>query len=81
MRLVFIDRLCEKRNHFYPLVFGRPIWELRCGMTSLEEKLVARIKPDDIAYVVPEYMTAYYKTQTNSPVNDIKALSGEDLIH
>ncbi len=80
MRLVLVDRLSEKRIRFYPLVFGRPLWELRCGMTSLEEKLMARIKPDDVAYVVPEYMADYYKTQTDKPVNDLKALAGEDLI-
>ena len=80
MRLVLVDRLNENRIQFYPLVLGRPLWELRCGMTSLEEKLVARIKPDDVAYFVPDYMANYYKTQTNKPVNDLKALEGEDLI-
>ena len=75
MRLVLVDRLSETRIQFYPLVFGRPLWELRCGMTSLEEKLMARIKPDDVAYFVPEYMADYYKTQTDKPVNDLKAQS------
>ena len=80
MRLVLIDSLCEKRSHFYPLVFGRPIWELRCGMSSLEDKLIARIRPDDVAYFVPDYMADYYKTRTDSPVNDMTALNGKDLI-
>ena len=80
MRLVFIDSLCEKRSRFYPLVFGRPIWELRCGMSSLENKLMARIRPDDVAYFVPDYMADYYKTRTDKPVNDVTTLTGEDLI-
>ncbi|MBN2314700.1 MAG: hypothetical protein JXM79_12285 [Sedimentisphaerales bacterium] len=80
MRLVLIDSFNENRMQFYPLVLGRPLWELRCGMTSLEEKLVARIKPDSVVYFVPEYMAGYYKTQTDKPVNDLKALKGEDLI-
>ena len=80
MRLILIDSQNDKRIHFYPLVFGRPLWELRCGMSSLEEKLVARIKPDDVAYFVPDYMADYCKTRTNKPVNDLKALNGEDLI-
>ena len=80
MRLVLIDNAGENRIHFYPLVLGRPVWELRCGMTSLEEKLMARIKPDDVAYFVPDYMADYYKRQTDQPVNDMTALSGKELI-
>jgi hypothetical protein len=80
MQLVLIDILSEKRSHFYPLVLGRPIWELRCGMRSLEERLVDRIKPDEIAYFVPEYMADYYKTRTERPVNDLTSLTGKDLV-
>jgi len=80
MRLVLIDSLCEKRSYFYPLVFGRPIWELRCGMSSLEDKLMTRIRPDDVAYFVPDYMADYYKTRTDKPVNDVTSLNDEDLM-
>ncbi|MEJ2705837.1 MAG: putative sugar nucleotidyl transferase [Sedimentisphaerales bacterium] len=80
MQLVLIDILSEKRSHFYPLVLGRPIWELRCGMRSLEEQLVDRIKPDEVAYFVPEYMADYYKTRTDRPVNDLSALTGKGLV-
>ena len=80
MRLILIDSLRQNRSNFYPLVLGRPIWELRCGMTSLEDKLIAKIKPDNVAYFVPEYMAAYYKTQVDKPVNDLSMLSGDDLL-
>ena len=80
MRLILIDSLRDNRENFYPLVLGRPIWELRCGMTCLEDKLVARIKPDNIGYFVPEYMAAYYKTQAEKPVNDMTTLAGDDLL-
>jgi UDP-N-acetylglucosamine diphosphorylase/glucosamine-1-phosphate N-acetyltransferase len=80
MRLILIDSLRDNRSNFYPLVLGRPIWELRCGMTSLEDKLIAKIKPDNVAYFVPEYMAAYYKTQVDKPVNDLTMLSGDDLL-
>ncbi len=80
MRLILIDSLRENRSNFYPLVLGRPIWELRCGMTSLEDKLVAKIKPDDVACFVPDYMATYYGTQVEKPVNDMTALTGDDLL-
>jgi hypothetical protein len=42
MRLVLFDRPTPERIQFYPLALSRPIWELRCGMTSLADKLVAQ---------------------------------------
>ena len=42
MRLVLFDCPAGRRWCFYPLALSRPIWELRCGMTSLGEKLVAK---------------------------------------
>ena len=44
MRLILFDRLTAKRINFYPLALGRPIFELRCGMTSLGDKLIAKLR-------------------------------------
>ncbi|MHC4507579.1 MAG: putative sugar nucleotidyl transferase [Planctomycetota bacterium] len=80
MRLVLTDRSPEIRGNFSPLSLSRPLWDLRCGMSSLKEKLVARIRPDDVAYYVPDYMAEYYRTQVTEPVNDMTALAGDDLV-
>ncbi len=80
MRLILIDSLRENRENFYPLVLGRPLWELRCGMTSLADKLIAKIKPDNVACFVPDYMAEYYRKQVEMPVSDVAALSGDDLL-
>ena len=61
MRLILVDLPTEKRNHFYPLALSRPIWELRCGMTSLAEKLVAKTGASDVACFVPPYMADVYR--------------------
>jgi UDP-N-acetylglucosamine diphosphorylase/glucosamine-1-phosphate N-acetyltransferase len=80
MRLVLVDRLTEKRRGFYPLALARPIWELRCGMTSLGEKLLARLRPGSVACFVPPYMADLYRSRTSWPVNDVRALAGDDLL-
>jgi len=80
MRLILIDNLPDVRFNFYPLSLGRPLWELRCGMSSLSEKLIAKIKPDSVAYFVPDYMAEVYRDQVKGPVNDTAALAGDDLI-
>src|SRR4030043_473808 len=80
MRLVLGDSLVELRSNLFPLTLGRPLWELRVGMTSLAEKLGAKIQPDDTAYFVPDYMAEVYRAQVGKPANDMAALAGYDLI-
>jgi UDP-N-acetylglucosamine diphosphorylase / glucose-1-phosphate thymidylyltransferase / UDP-N-acetylgalactosamine diphosphorylase / glucosamine-1-phosphate N-acetyltransferase / galactosamine-1-phosphate N-acetyltransferase len=80
MRLIVFDRLSEKRTHFYPLALSRPIYELRCGMTTLLEKLTAKVGARDVACFVPEYLAPLYKSKTSRPVNDVASLKGDDLL-
>src|SRR4030042_5817537 len=80
MRLVLVDSLVELRSNFLPLTLCRPVWELRVGTSSLAEKLVAKIQPDDTAYFVPDYMAEVYRAQVGKPANDMAALAGYDLI-
>jgi len=49
-------------------------------MSSLASKLIAKIKPNSVAYFVPDYMAEVYKDQVKEPVNDTTALTGDDLI-
>ena len=80
MRLILFDRSSDKRINFYPLALGRPIFELRCGMTSLGEKLTAKLRAADVAYFVPPYMADVCRAKTDRPVNDPAALEGDDLL-
>jgi len=80
MRLIQLDLPTEKRFHFYPLALSRPIWELRCGMSSLGEKLIDKVGATDVACFVPPYMAEVYRRQAGSPVNDPASLAGDDLL-
>jgi len=80
MRLILLDQITDKRFHFHPLALSRPIWELRCGMTTLGAKLVAKAGASDVACFVPPYMAAAYREQAAWPVNDPRALLGDDVL-
>jgi UDP-N-acetylglucosamine diphosphorylase / glucose-1-phosphate thymidylyltransferase / UDP-N-acetylgalactosamine diphosphorylase / glucosamine-1-phosphate N-acetyltransferase / galactosamine-1-phosphate N-acetyltransferase len=80
MRLLLCDCAREDRTGFYPAALSRPIWELRCGMTSLGAKIVAATGVTDVACFVPEYMAASHAARTAWPVNDAASLSGDDLL-
>ena len=80
MRLILIDRPLPKRINFYPLALCRPIWELRCGMTTLGQKLVAKLATRNVACFLPPYLAEVYRMQTAWPVNDAASLAGDDLM-
>jgi UDP-N-acetylglucosamine diphosphorylase/glucosamine-1-phosphate N-acetyltransferase len=80
MRLILFDRVTEYRRHFFPLTLSRPLWELRCGITSLGEKLQAKVTVTDVAYFLPNYLAETYRSRTTCPVNEISALAGDDLL-
>ncbi|MHC4643603.1 MAG: putative sugar nucleotidyl transferase [Planctomycetota bacterium] len=79
MRLILVDSPDEVRANFYPLALSRPLWELRCGFSSLEDKLIARVGAGDVACFVPDYMAAAYRAKVESPVNETSVLEGDDL--
>lgn len=78
MRLILVDRATPERRNFYPLALSRPIWELRCGITSLGEKIVDRTRPADVACFMPPYLAGL--RQKPWPVNDARSLAGADLL-
>jgi UDP-N-acetylglucosamine diphosphorylase/glucosamine-1-phosphate N-acetyltransferase len=80
MRLILVDLPSDKRYHFYPLALCRPIWDLRCGMTSLSDKLIVKTQATDIACFVPPYMAEVYRAASTWPVNDPTVLAGDDLL-
>jgi len=80
MRLIIIDRATEERRNFWPLALSRPIWDLRCGFTSLGDKLQRKIGTNDVAYFLPAYMADAYRERTGRRVNDNSALKGEDIL-
>lgn len=80
MRLILLDCLTPSRRNFEPLSFSRPIWELRCGMSTLGEKLIAKLGVRDVAGFVPEYMADATRETAGWPINQLSSLQGEDLL-
>jgi UDP-N-acetylglucosamine diphosphorylase/glucosamine-1-phosphate N-acetyltransferase len=80
MRLILLDLPGPNRFHFDPIALCRPIWELRLGMTTLGEKLVAAAGAASVGCFVPPYMAEVYRAESSWPVNDPSVLRGDDLL-
>jgi UDP-N-acetylglucosamine diphosphorylase/glucosamine-1-phosphate N-acetyltransferase len=80
MRLILLDCPNGSRINFEPLALSRPIWELRCGMTNLAQKLIAKVGAREVAGFLPPYMAQAYREQTTWRINDPSVLADDDLL-
>jgi len=80
MRLILIDVSEDTRSNFYPLSLSRPVWQLRCGITTLGQKLQAKVAAKDVAGFCPDYMAAACRESSDIPINDARKLAGDDLL-
>lgn len=80
MRLILLDCFPGERFHFDPLGLSRPLWELRCGMTTLAAKLIAKVGARAVAGFTLPYLADVCREHTSWPVNDPAQLVGDDLL-
>ncbi len=75
--VVFED---AKYEDLYPLTYMRPAFELRCGATTLAEKIAYAAKAGSVAYFVRDWLAEPYAERVSAPVNDLAALDGDVLL-
>jgi UDP-N-acetylglucosamine diphosphorylase/glucosamine-1-phosphate N-acetyltransferase len=76
--VVFEDDHYEK---LYPLSLTRAVFELKCGVTSLVEKIRRTCPDSDLCFFTREYLAATVKKRHPAvPVNDLENLVGSDLL-
>ena len=78
MRLIIFEDATY--SNFYPLTYFRPIFALRCGYTSLAEKIERAYPEADVGYFVREEIADVFAESTDRPVNDASQLQGDDLL-
>ncbi|MBI2193719.1 MAG: hypothetical protein HYU36_17220 [Planctomycetes bacterium] len=67
--------------NFYPLSLIRPVFELRCGATSLAEKLRRRFPGLPTAYFTRDDLAASVRSRAgNESINDLAALDDDLLL-
>jgi UDP-N-acetylglucosamine diphosphorylase/glucosamine-1-phosphate N-acetyltransferase len=76
-RLVIVED--HRYDNLYPLTYMRPAFELRCGATTLAEKIRHAAGADSVAYFVRDWLRESYAEKTQAPVNDMSQLDGDVL--
>ena len=80
MRLIVFDPPQTLRQNFYPLSLSRPLWELRCGMTTLGQKLARRFSTRDVTGFTADYLAPVWRKRSDWAVNALESLAGDDLL-
>ena len=67
-------------DNFYPLTYMRPVFDLRCGQTTLREKIERAAGGAAGALFVRDWLAALTAAKSDVPVNSMDALKGDDLL-
>ncbi|HOJ31719.1 MAG TPA: putative sugar nucleotidyl transferase, partial [bacterium] len=63
-----------------PLSYIRPVFELRCGMYSLLERILMKAKTEDVVFFVRDYLVDLVRKKYQYPVNQSGELNDDLLI-
>lgn len=79
MRLIiFEDEKCE---NFYPLTLLRPVFELKCGHTTLLSKILRAFEKMETGFFIRDHLAPTFRKRTPSGIiNDKEMLNGDDLL-
>jgi len=79
MKLVVYED--NRYDRLYPLTYMRPTFDLRCGQTLLREKIERAVgRGADVLFVREWLRDLCTARNPNTPVNDLAALKGDDLL-
>jgi len=68
----------EGYSRLYPLTFTRPVFELKCGATSLLEKIERDFPGAEIFLSMRDYLAPVFKHKLALPVNDLSKIGERD---
>ncbi len=62
----------ESVVNLHPLTWTRPAWELRCGITTLEDKLLRFVQPERVCFLCRDYLAPYVRSRRQqAKVNEV----------
>lgn len=60
----------EHFQNFLPLAWLRPVYSLKCGITSLSEKISAAFHDMEVSYLCRDYLESILKSESGAVVNE-----------
>ena len=71
----------EKFDQLYPLTYLRPVFELKCGVTSLYQKIRRNYEDTEICFFIrPQLLNSFKKRNPQSSVNNLDGFKNGDFL-
>jgi len=79
MKLVIYED--SKSSQFFPIALTRAVFELKCGITSLADKIKGNFSAGTVSYFVRDYLVPTFKKRNPSDsVNDLKGILSDEIL-
>lgn len=78
MKLVIFED--DQDQQFQPICWTRAVFELRCGATSLADKIARAAGAAPAAVLVRDYLQAVVARRCEGRVNDLSGISGDEVL-
>ena len=70
----------EGYSRLYPLTLTRPVFELKCGATSLLAKIKRNLPGAEMYLYIRDYLAPVFKNKLALPVNDLSKIGSGDAL-
>jgi len=75
MKICIFEEGIDKVENLYPLTLTRPVFELKCGYTTLAERIMRNFEGTEIYFFLRDYLVPTFKNRTGANVIDGNSLS------
>jgi len=70
----------EKVENLYPLTLTRPVFELKCGYTTLSERITRNFDGTEVYFFLRDYLVPTFKNRTGADIIDGDSLQSDDFL-
>ena len=70
----------DKFDHFFPLTYNRPVYELICGISHIKDKIAFLFPEAEITLLCRDYLEEILQIKTNQRINDFDIKNEDELL-
>ncbi|MBC8231797.1 hypothetical protein H8E77_19785, partial [bacterium] len=80
MKICIFEENIDKIENLYPLTLTRPVFELKCGYTTLSERITRNFDATEVYFFLRDYLVPTFKNRTGANIIDENSLRADDFL-
>jgi UDP-N-acetylglucosamine diphosphorylase/glucosamine-1-phosphate N-acetyltransferase len=70
----------DKFDHFFPLTYNRPVYELICGIDRIKDKIASFFREAELILLCRDYLEKVLQIKTRQKINEFKIKNEDELL-